>query len=76
MAHIIVDRRANDKGKSTDNRRRFVRRVRNQIREAVKDTIRNGNITDIITDKGKKVNIPGKGLSQPTFNHSKDGGGV
>jgi len=74
MAHIIVDRRANDKGKSTDNRRRFVRRVRNQIREAVKDTIRNGNITDVITDKGKKVNIPGKGLSQPTFNHSKEGG--
>jgi len=74
MAHIIVDRRVNGRGKSTDNRQRFVRRVKAQVREAVKETIRNGKIEDIVTDKGKKVNIPGKGLNQPDFNHSKEGG--
>jgi uncharacterized sporulation protein YeaH/YhbH (DUF444 family) len=74
MAHIIIDRRKNDKGKSTDNRRRFVRRVKQQVREAVKDTIRDGSIKDIIDEKGKKVKIPGKGLNQPHFQHDASGG--
>jgi len=74
MAHIIIDRRKNDKGKSTDNRRRFVKRVKQQVRDAVKDTIRDGSIGDIVNSKEKKVKIPGKGLDQPTFHHDKKGG--
>lgn len=74
MAHIIIDRRKNDKGKSTPNRQRYVRRVREQVREAVKDVIRDGNIKDIVDSKGKKIRIPGKGLSQPNFQHDRQGG--
>ncbi len=74
MAHIIIDRRKNDKGKSTNNRRRFVKRVKQQVRDAVKDTIRDGSVGDIINSKDKKVKIPGKGLSQPTFSHDNKGG--
>jgi len=74
MAHIIIDRRKNDKGKSTDNRRRFVKRVKQQVRDAVKDVIRDGSVGDIINSKEKKVKIPGKGLNQPTFHHDKTGG--
>jgi len=74
MAHIIIDRRKNDKGKSTDNRHRFVKRVKDQVRDAVRDTIRNGKVGDIINSKEKKIKIPGKGLSQPTFSHDKKGG--
>lgn len=74
MAHIIIDRRKNDKGKSTPNRRRYVQRVRDQVREAVKDVIRDGNIKDIVDSKGKKVRIPGKGLKQPHFRHDAQGG--
>lgn len=74
MAHIIIDRRKNDKGKSTVNRQRYVRRVKEQVREAVKDTIRNGNIKDITSKDGKKIKIPGKGLKQPTFQHDRTGG--
>lgn len=74
MAHIVIDRRKNDKGKSTDNRSRFVRRVKAQVRDAVKDVIKNNSIKEIISNKGKKIIIPGKGLSQPTFNHSTSGG--
>lgn len=74
MAHIIIDRRKNDRGKSTPNRQKYVRRVKEQVREAVKDVIRDGNIKDIVDSKGKKVRIPGKGLNQPQFHHSKDGG--
>jgi len=74
MAHIIIDRRKNDKGKSTDNRRRFVKRVKAQVRDAVKDVIRDGKIGDIVNNKEKKIKIPGKGLSKPSFNHDKKGG--
>ena len=74
MPYNIIDRRKNDKGKSTDNRRRFVRRVKQQVREAVKDTIRDGKVDDIVNSKAKKVKIPGKGLSQPTFHHDSKGG--
>jgi len=74
MAHIIIDRRKNDKGKSTGNRQKFFKRVKQQVRDAVKDTIRDGSVGDIINSKDKKVKIPGKGLSKPTFHHDKTGG--
>lgn len=74
MAHIIIDRRKNEKGKSSVNRQRFVKRVRDQVREAVKKVIRDGDIKDIVGDKGKKVRIPGKGLDKPQFQHSTSGG--
>jgi uncharacterized sporulation protein YeaH/YhbH (DUF444 family) len=73
MAHIIIDRRKNDKGKSTVNRQRYVRRVKEQVRDAVKKTIRDGNIKDITSKDGKKIKIPGKGLKQPTFQQDKGG---
>lgn len=74
MTHIIIDRRKNEKGKSSVNRQRFVKRVKEQVREAVKDAIREGNIKDIVGEKGKKIRIPGKGLSKPEFHHSNSGG--
>jgi len=74
MSHIIIDRRKNSKGKSTTNRHRFLKRVKKQVADAVKDTIRNGKIGDIVNSKDKKIKIPGKGLSQPTFHHDKNGG--
>ena len=74
MAHIIIDRRKNSKGKSTVNRQRYFRRVREQVREAVKETIRDGNIQDITTEKNKKVKLRGKKLKQPHFTHNKEGG--
>lgn len=73
MAHIIIDRRKNERGKSTPNRQRYVRRVREQVREAVKDVIRDGSIKDVVDGKGKKVRIPAKGLNQPHFHHDKGG---
>jgi len=74
MAHIIIDRRKNSKGKSTSNRQRFLKRVKKQVSEAVRDTIRDGKIGDIINSKDKKIKIPGKGLNQPTFAHDRKGG--
>jgi len=74
MSHIIIDRRKNSKGKSTTNRQRFLKRIKKQVNDAVKDVIRDGKIGDIVNSKEKKIKIPGKGLNQPTFQHDKDGG--
>ena len=74
MSHVIIDRRKNDKGKSTDNRQRFFRRIRTQVKEPMKELIVNGSIKDIIDGSGKKVKIPGRGLGKPFFGHSKHGG--
>ena len=74
MAHIIIDRRKNDKGKSIVNRGRFVKKVKTQVREAIKKQIGDGSVEDIVNSKSKKIRIPGKGLSQPTFHHSQKGG--
>lgn len=72
--HIIIDRRVGTKGKSTVNRQRYVRRVKDQVREAVKDVIRDGNIKDVVDSSGKKIRIPGKGLKKPQFQHDRNGG--
>lgn len=72
-AHVIIDRRKNDKGKSSVNRQRFLGRVKKQIKEAVKDVIRDGNIKDLTSTKGKKIKVPVKDLNEPSFNHGEGG---
>jgi uncharacterized sporulation protein YeaH/YhbH (DUF444 family) len=67
----IIDRRLNSKNKSAVNRQRFLRRYREQIREAVSDAVSNRSIRDI--DKGGKVSIPTKDINEPVIHHG-DGG--
>lgn len=74
MAYTVIDRRLNGKGKSASNRQKFIRRVKKQVKNAVKEAIRDGNISDIVNSDGKKINVPVKDLSQPTFHHDKEGG--
>lgn len=66
MSFNIVDRRNNSKGKSSDNRQRFLKRISDQIKKAMPDIIRNNNIKDL-TSGSKKVNIPVKGVDEPQF---------
>lgn len=70
---VIIDRRLNDKGKSFNNRQRFLKRVEGQIRKAIPKIIDAENIKDIISGKGK-ISIPIKGIDEPTFIYDKDGG--
>lgn len=74
MAYVIIDRRKNDKKKSSTNRARYVRRVREQVKEAVKDIIRDGSIQDNLSGGAKKIRISKKGLKQPEFQHDPSGG--
>jgi uncharacterized sporulation protein YeaH/YhbH (DUF444 family) len=67
----IIDRRFDSKNKSAVNRQRFMRRFKNQIREAVADAISGRSIKDL--DNGESVSIPSKDLSEPQFHHGRGG---
>jgi len=70
MAHFI-DRRLNSKGKSTVNRQRFIRRYKQQIKEAVSDAISRRSVTDV--DSGEEVSIPTRDITEPVFHTGKGG---
>lgn len=67
----IIDRRLNQKNKSTVNRQRFIRRYRTKIKKSITESISRRSVTDI--DKGEDVSIPRKDIGEPTFRHG-DGG--
>jgi uncharacterized sporulation protein YeaH/YhbH (DUF444 family) len=73
MPHIIIDRRKNAKNKSSVNRQKFIKRVKGQVRDAVKEVIRDGKIEDIVGDSGKKINVPIKDLNEPNFQYGEGG---
>ena len=70
MAHLI-DRRLQGKNKSAGNRERFLRRYKGQIKDAVTRAIKGRSITEV--EKGEKVSIPVKDISEPNFGHAHGG---
>ncbi|PKG73871.1 hypothetical protein CXF86_16345 [Shewanella sp. GutCb] len=70
MANFI-DRRLNAKGKSTVNRQRFINRYKKQIKKAVSDAVTRRSVTDV--DKGEKISIPTRDISEPTFRQGQGG---
>ncbi|MFT2007894.1 YeaH/YhbH family protein [Pontibacter sp. 13R65] len=71
MSHI-VDRRKNDRGKSTGNRQKFLKRVENQIKKAIPDIMSQERIKDSQT--GGSVKVPVRGLDEPVFRHDSKTG--
>jgi uncharacterized sporulation protein YeaH/YhbH (DUF444 family) len=65
----IVDRRPNPKGKSLDNRQRFLSRARAEVRSAVQNALRKRKVADV--EHGEKVAIPMRGITEPVFRHSR-----
>ncbi len=70
MQHI-VDRRLAGKNKSIGNRERFLRRHKEQIRDAVRRAIDGRGIRDV--ERGEDIRIPKKDLSEPVFGHGSGG---
>jgi uncharacterized sporulation protein YeaH/YhbH (DUF444 family) len=68
----LIDRRLNPRDKSLGNRQRFLRRTREQIKQAVDKAVRERGIADAA--KGGSVSIPGGGISEPQFQLSNTGG--
>ena len=69
--HQIIDRRLAGKNKSIGNRERFVRRYKDQIRDAVRRAVDGRSIKDL--ERGEEVHIPKKDLSEPVFHHTQGG---
>ena len=67
----LIDRRENAGKKSTVNRQRFLRRYKNQIKQAVSDAIGKRSITEI--DRGEQVTIPTRDLAEPRFARGQGG---
>ncbi|MGF6721084.1 uncharacterized sporulation protein YeaH/YhbH (DUF444 family) [Paraburkholderia sp. GAS41] len=71
MLHQIIDRRLAGKNKSIANRERFLRRVKNYIRRAVSEAVRDRSIKDI--QNTQSITIPRKDIAEPSFRHGPGG---
>ena len=67
----IIDRRLAGKNKSIGNRERFLRRHKDQIREAVKRAVDGRGIRDM--EKGEDIHIPRRDITEPVFGHGSGG---
>jgi uncharacterized protein len=71
MFQQIIDRRLAGKNKSIGNRERFLRRHKDQIREAVKRAVDGRGIRDMA--QGEDIHIPKRDIAEPIFGHGQGG---
>ncbi len=67
----IIDRRLNPKEKSLGNRQRFIRRAREDIRNAVNESLKRRKVSEV--ESGGKIRIRSKSLHEPSFHMGRDG---
>ncbi|MHB8760239.1 MAG: YeaH/YhbH family protein [Thiobacillus sp.] len=67
----LVDRRLSGKNRSAVNRQRFLRRFKAQIRKAAAQAVSGRKVADL--ERGEKISIPSKDLSEPSFHHGPGG---
>src|SRR4051794_39440240 len=71
MLHQVIDRRLSGKNKSIGNRERFLRRYRDQIRDAVRKAVGDRSIKGI--EDGTDITLPKRDVSEPVFGHGPGG---
>jgi uncharacterized sporulation protein YeaH/YhbH (DUF444 family) len=71
MLQQIIDRRLSGKNKSIGNRERFLRRYREQIREAVRKAVSGRGIRNL--EQGEDITLPKRDVSEPVFSHGQGG---
>jgi len=71
MLHQVIDRRLSGKNKSIGNRDRFLRRYRDQIREAVRKAVGDRSIHNI--EEGTDITLPRRDVNEPVFGHAPGG---
>lgn len=67
----IIDRRLNPKAKSLGNRQRFIRRAREEIRNAVTEALKKRKISE--AEGGEEIRIRSKSLNEPSFRPGREG---
>jgi uncharacterized protein len=68
----FIDRRLNPKDKSLSNRQRFLKRVHEEVKRAIRDQVKSDNIADVDTAHG--VPMPRRGADEPNFRPSANTG--
>jgi uncharacterized protein len=68
----IIDRRPNPKGKSLANRQRFIERARDEVKRSLVEALKRRKIGE--TGGGEKISIPTRGIQEPSFRQSRQGG--
>ncbi|MEY4711535.1 MAG: hypothetical protein RIS88_985 [Pseudomonadota bacterium] len=71
LLHSIIDRRLAGKNKSVGNRERFLRRYRQQIRDAVRKAVGDRSLHNI--QEGADITLPRRDVSEPVFQHGPGG---
>jgi len=69
--HQVIDRRLSGKNKSIGNRERFLRRYRDQIKDAVRKAVGDRSIHNI--EEGADITLPKRDVSEPVFGHGPGG---
>ena len=67
----LIDRRLNGRHKSAQNRQRFIRRYKEQIKQAIAESIAGRSITDVAS--GGEVRIPRRDIAEPEFQFGNGG---
>jgi uncharacterized protein len=67
----IIDRRLNPKAKSLGNRQRFIRRAKEEIRNAVSEALKKRKVTE--AEGGEEIRIRSKSLNEPSFRPGREG---
>jgi hypothetical protein len=64
----FIDRRLNPKDRSLGNRQRFLRRIHDQVKRAIRDQVKSDRIADV--DAAHGVPMPRRGADEPSFRPS------
>ena len=72
MANTIIDRRKNPGGKSSENRQKFIKRTKDEIRRSIHESLGDRSIGD--SGKSQDIKIARKGIGEPQFNHNPQTG--
>jgi uncharacterized sporulation protein YeaH/YhbH (DUF444 family) len=67
----IIDRRLNPRGKSLENRQRFLRRAKEAVQQAVRRSLQSRSIRDVFD--GGEVVLPIGGIAEPGFRRAEGG---
>ena len=65
----VVDRRQNPKGKSLNNRQRFLERARAEVKDAADEALRKRKVADVA--RGERVVIPTRGIGEPRLHQDR-----
>jgi uncharacterized protein len=68
----FIDRRLNPKDKSLSNRQRFLKRVHEEVKRAIRDQVKSDKIADV--DAAHGVPMPRRGADEPSFRPSGNSG--